>query len=115
MYDSWLLKVGDAPIEAHNIIDPSAALQQITEILKNRTTAISRGFTNGVQDYNIFYYDTLDNSRRIVTGRSRDLNVGLCLVEDPSLNVIFLGLFAYPILISEATRQALLILNLRTS
>lgn len=115
MYDSWFLKVGDVPIEAHNMADLSFTLQQIAELLKDRTTAISQGFINGTQNYNIFYYDTWDNNRRIVTGRSHDFSVGLCLVEDPSLNSIFLGLFAYPILVSEATRQALLILDLCAS
>lgn len=115
MYDTWLLKVGDAPIKVHNISDTASALQQINGLLKDRTTAISQGFINGTQKYNIFYHDVFDNDKRVVTGRSQDLNLGLCLVENESLNTVFLGLFAYPTLIGEATRQALCILNLCSS
>ncbi|ESU45572.1 Hypothetical protein GSB_150035, partial [Giardia duodenalis] len=111
MYDSWFLKVGDAPIETHNVSDSSFALQQIDGLLKDRATAISQGYVNGTQKYNIFYHSAWDNNRRIVTGRSQDLSLGLCLIEDSSLHAIFLGLFAYPTLVSEATRQALLILD----
>lgn len=114
MYDAWLLKIGDAPIEMHNISDTSFALQQIDGLLKDRTTAISQGYVNGTQIYNIFYHDIFDNSKRIVTGRSQNFDSGLCLVEDTLMNAVFLGLFTYPTLISEATRQALYILDLNS-